>query len=393
MAYWDERWSGPNLGSLVRQVLGLTYAVFLMLPSLLSLQPGSRVACYAVAALIWLALATQLVVSVYRAGARIARLRSRPATLLALMAPLPLLLRLYPAYSFIILMLAFVVQVREYARGNRALFSLLAMAGVTLVAAIGMSAAENSQGPSGIDTFPDALLWALSELFRFGGVIDLHPNTEDGKVLGIVVILSGVLFAAVLISTFTSWLVAEDRQSAESNTSSNMEETVERAVRRALVVALGEDGLEKYEARAELDRTARRSVEGADVGVWVDMDRVLGHRPRAWRTSRKDLATEAMPRLLSRTAADWARIAGVEGRVVPHLVLEGGAREFRLTPEQEGSTEVKVERVSSADDFILLEAREGDVVITDGPRLVDKLSRPDEHRHVRVLGLAAIDSQ
>jgi hypothetical protein len=181
-------------------------------------------------------------------------------------------LSLFGGWSGDLAVLAFIVffmlELRHVAKGQPTLYALAAITGVTVVVALMMADAEQEFAESKIKSGGQALFWVASQIFRFGTLSEVKPVSASGNVLGIVAIISGVLFAAFLFSAVTAWAVGTTAHESEREMSS----TVREAVREALIEA----GV--IPRQAEEVRQMQRLV--------IDVDRVVGHEPRTWWSDR-----------------------------------------------------------------------------------------------------------
>ena len=162
----------------------------------------------------------------------------------------------------------FMLELRHVVRRRPTLYALAAITGVTVVVALVMADAEQDYPESKIRSGGQALFWVASQIFRFGTLTEVKPVSASGNILGIVAIISGVLFAAFLFSAVTAWAVGVSAHDADRS----IDSTVREAVREALIEA----GV--IPRQAEEVRQMQRLV--------IDVDRVVGHEPRTWWADR-----------------------------------------------------------------------------------------------------------
>jgi len=85
---------------------------------------------------------------------------------------------------------------------------------ITFVAALAVTNAERGVSGSNINSFGDGIWWAFVTLSTVG-YGDMSPVTVVGRVIGVILMLSGVLLLGVIAATMASWLVQHSQTAAE----------------------------------------------------------------------------------------------------------------------------------------------------------------------------------
>jgi len=354
--YLSARWSGNRLRSILRLILGSALSLVVILPDVAD-TPISRATPFFIAGSIFGLALLAVAIATLAAGKFKARAwKEVIATLVLLITSL--INGVVPTWvwSDELAVAGFIVfylyELRGIVRSNPALYAALAIAGIICVASVSMADAEEVSPDATITSAGVALTWAISQVLRAGAVVDVEPVTPAGDVLGFIIILSGVLFTAVLISSVTAWAVRKG--------SSSSADSIRQQVRQALVdVGLVSDPHAPEEAESR-----RR--------VFVDVDHFVGSRPRNWWRSRI-LATEDL--LNELVTADLADLAPEDGRpVILVAVLEGPSAELATDLRDPSWTFDLVEAGASADDWLLEHATPADLVITNDRHFAERLN-------------------
>lgn len=79
--------------------------------------------------------------------------------------------------------------------------------------------AERGQQGANIETFGDALWWAMATMITVG-YGDLYPVTTEGRLVGVVLMVTGIGIIGVVSATFASWLIDRVHQLQRENSPS-----------------------------------------------------------------------------------------------------------------------------------------------------------------------------
>lgn len=255
-------------------------------------------------------------------------------------------------------------------------FSLIAILGILVITSVFLADVEEEAGEGNMKTFPQALWWGLGQIFRFHRSVSFYaPKTETGNIIGIAVVLSGVLFSAVLLSALTSWAVnsSRSRKDAKSN-DALIAKAVDAAVLRAVGATMGPEAAEAFARASVPDPERGPPTQGDEVRVWIDADRVVGTRPRGWWESRRQSIPAFVDSLRERGAPGVSEITHGKPALLV-AVVEGSGR---AQPEGESTTAdgqrlLVIHAEQTADELIEEQASAPDVVITDEPSLVQAM--------------------
>ena len=201
----------------------------LTVPWLLDVSGTLTVINWACAATLWVGLAAEYIVRLVRSRDRRSFVRHAVATPLLLASPLLMMLNVPAALVVTVLMVAFVIELRHFAFGHQFIMALTAVIGIGLIAAIAMAIFERNAPSSQLRTVGDTLTWAMSTVLDVRGD-DAQPVTSNGRILGIVLVLCGVLFTWAMFSQITSWILGGQRRSLDRD-------SVDAIVRQAIADA------------------------------------------------------------------------------------------------------------------------------------------------------------
>lgn len=354
--YMSARWSGGRLRSAIRLALGSALAAMAIVPDVLNV-PRNLLAPYNIAGyILWILLAC-LVVATLVAG-RFSR-RSWvevTATLIFLTTSVVSHFDLLGRWSSEAEVTGFIIfylyELRGIVRSNPAVYASLALAGVVALASVSMADEEYNQPGATITSPGKAMIWGLGQVFRFGTLVDEKPVTSTGEFLGFLVILSGLLFTAVLLSTITAWAVRQSSERRESD-----------SVRRQVMQALVDAGLVVDPWSPTGASTPSR--------VFVDVDHYVGSDPRNWLRSRVLASRDVLDELEN---ADLAALPGGNSRPWQLVaVLEGPSGELAEDIGDNDWDFARIDAESSAADWILRHATAQDVVVTCDEKLRARL--------------------
>ncbi|MDR2703738.1 MAG: potassium channel family protein [Cellulomonadaceae bacterium] len=117
---------------------------------------------------------------------------------------------------------------------------------ITFVAALAATSAERGVPNSSIQSFGDGLWWAFVTLTTVG-YGDMSPVTIVGRIVGVVLMLSGVLLLGVIAASLASWLV---EHSGNANTAAHQRQAADISLAVAGISAL-EDNVSKLTSDVE----------------------------------------------------------------------------------------------------------------------------------------------
>ena len=101
-------------------------------------------------------------------------------------------------------------------RGRVAIYVSGGAALVLFVASLAMLDAERGHRDAGIQTFGDALWWAVTTVTTVG-YGDRYPVTETGRFVAAGLMLAGIALLGVVTASFASWLIEKVQEVEEES--------------------------------------------------------------------------------------------------------------------------------------------------------------------------------
>ncbi|MCB0904417.1 MAG: hypothetical protein H6524_07625 [Actinobacteria bacterium] len=166
----------------------------------------------AIVAVLWVLLLITWIRQLRGETGRLAFVLRHPALPMLLVAPLFLILFWDPIW-FILIVAAFILELRQLSAGDGFTFSFVLIVFVGVMSGLAMAELENNQQGSGIHGPGDAFGWAFGGLLRIDTGTDFAPTTADGKFLGVVVSVCGILAASMFTAKLVAWILGEDKSS------------------------------------------------------------------------------------------------------------------------------------------------------------------------------------
>lgn len=384
--YVSDAWSGDRPRRLVTLILGALYVTFLAVPYLRDLPalagptPESATPWFVAAAIVGVLLLGMCVYFFVKASSpKIGVLKVLPG-ILVLLTPVPALLGLQPEIGLVFVFAAFLMTIRDLARGHAMTFSVIAVFGILLISSIFMADAEAEAAQGRMWHWWQAMFWGAGQIFHFNRAVDIYdPQSNLGKWIGIAVVLAGVLFSAVLLSALTSWAVNSSRKGKDAKANDKLiSDAVDKAMARALAVMSGPAAAAAFVAASAKPEVPQPVPAPGEQRVWIDVERIVGSQPMSWWESRRVTVPAYVERLRSAGPSAIPPLSG-SSRVLLVAVVEGGGR---AEPEGEtvtasGERLVVVHAADSTADEIADRVRAGDVVVTDDPALLQTLQDHD----------------
>lgn len=354
-------WAGPRLRSAVRLTLGMGLAAVATIPVLLDIPRDRTAPLLIVGVLLTVALIASIVMTLrLEEYSRSAWLEVMPAIGLIIVLAVALVIpwEVFSPWVGDLFVIAFVVyylvELRGVVKSHPAWYATLSLAGVVVLISLAMADVEAAVPGREISNAGQALLWASAQVLRAGSLVTYGPVTTMGAWLGFVIILSGVLFAAVLFSAITAWAVRhghEEKGDSSRSGGDGVGDQVMRVLRDAGVIG-------------------PESFKQPDPLMYVDADWIVQRQKGGWWTSRERVTERYVARVR----------AGCSGFVPTEIIAVGhdAARPRRLDsrnrdPFQAGEGPV-VEWAADPAGLILDRVRPGDTVVTGRRSLVERLA-------------------
>lgn len=163
---------------------------------------------YILVSVLWLVLLIFFIVELRRSAKPLAFAKQNPSIPLLLLSPLFLFLN-WDAIWFVMIITAYIFELRRHSAGDGFTFSFALIAFVGLLAALTMVELENDNPESQFTSPSDAVYWAFGGLLRINTGRSYTPMTEDGRFLATTVAVCGVIAASMFTAKLVSWVVGE----------------------------------------------------------------------------------------------------------------------------------------------------------------------------------------
>ncbi|UQX86940.1 potassium channel family protein [Jatrophihabitans telluris] len=205
---WERRTEWPLAGSAA--VFLAAYAWPILEPSLVH---GWRRACEITVYAAWLLFAVDYTARVVLADRRLHFVLHHLPDLAAVALPVLRPLRLLRLIALIRVLNR---RATDSLQGRVALYVSSSVVVVIFVAALAELDAERGHIGARIQTFGDAVWWAITTVTTVG-YGDRYPVTTDGRLVAVGLMLAGIALIGVVTASIASWLIANVR-AAEADT-------------------------------------------------------------------------------------------------------------------------------------------------------------------------------
>lgn len=381
--YVSEAWSGDRPRRLLNLLVGGVFVVLLLIPYVDEL-PRSEATPWliaaAVVAVVLLGLAAYQFVTAR--NRRTGLLEAMPDVLVVL-TPVPALVGWPTELGLIFVLAAFLISIRDLARGHAMAFSLIAVFGVLVITSFVLAEVEEEAAEGNMRNAWEAMFWGLGQIFRFHRSVSYYaPKSELGNFVGIAVVLAGVFFSAVLISAITAWAVNSTRKKSDMRHDDELiAKAVASAVERAVGSVLGPEAAAKVAASFVVPQETGPAARPGEQRAWIDVDRAVGDLPFGWWTSRRIAVPDYLRDVREASDLPWGLDSGQAPFLVAVVEGAGCAEPEGETPTASGARLAVVHAPQAAkrdgggatSAVILERVAAGDVVVTDRPELVARL--------------------
>jgi voltage-gated potassium channel len=244
-----ERFSRAVDGPLT--VLALLMIPLIVLPLVVDLSPGTEAAFLAIDYLIWAVFATEYAIKLYLAPNRRRFVAHHIPDLIIVVVPMLRPLRVLRSVRLLRLLrlvrlAAFAAKGLHEARGilrHRGLnWVLLIVLILNLIAAAAVLEFERGNPQANINSYPDALWWAVTTITTVG-YGDRFPMSPAGRGVAVVLMIAGIAMFGVITATIAAYFV---EQKAEEDLAGRLDQIMKR--------------LDTIEERFQSDEQARRGV-------------------------------------------------------------------------------------------------------------------------------------
>ena len=176
--------------------------------------PTTSKILYIVVSVVWLLLLAMYIHDLIRTTEPLHKyVWKHPAIPMLLIAPLFLLLY-WDAVWFVLVIAAYILELRQHSAGNAFTFSFCLIIFVGVLAALAMAELENDVIGSQFHGPGDSLLWAFGSLLRIDTGKTFSPVTQDGKFLAVVIQVSAILAASMFTAKLVGWVMGTSKPGA-----------------------------------------------------------------------------------------------------------------------------------------------------------------------------------
>jgi voltage-gated potassium channel len=151
----------------------------------------------------WMAFAFDLIFGIWRAGDKKTYLKKHPLEVASLLLPFLRPLRLVRVISFGGLVLQKVAIGRQFAITIKVAIASIFIA---YIAAIQITISERTVEGSNIKNFGDGIWWAVTTVTTVG-YGDRFPVSTEGRILAVLLMLTGISLVGVITASVASWFV------------------------------------------------------------------------------------------------------------------------------------------------------------------------------------------
>jgi hypothetical protein len=263
--WWSSLTGRKGFRSSVRLALIAVYSIVFMWGGFFDWAGWSETVLWSLAAVLWVTIAVVFVRELVRSRSTLQHVRVHPSLPLLLVAPAFLWIVWMPIAAFILVVIAYVLELRHHSAGDGFLFSFGLVLFIGVFAGLSMVEIESEEAESSLRTPSDAIFWAFASLLKINYGRALTPQTEDGRVLATVVGICAILGASLFTAQVVSWVVGskKDREdeAAEDEAGDRVRETTDRE--DAILAELAAIRGELADLRTRMDAPGPRPDDGA----------------------------------------------------------------------------------------------------------------------------------
>lgn len=205
-----DRWERRTAGTLT--ALAVLFIVVYAVPILWPSTPGGwRTTCEVANLVIWALFAVDYGVRLRLSQDRVRFLRSHLFDLAVLILPM---LRPLRMLRLVTALLVLNRRTERWTRGRLALYVGASTAILVLVAGLAVLDAERGSPDGSIDTYLEALWWAVVTITTVG-YGDLYPTTVSGRLVALGLMIGGIGLIGFVTGSLATWIVERVSDTAE----------------------------------------------------------------------------------------------------------------------------------------------------------------------------------
>lgn len=200
-------WNRPGFRSALRLGTFALYSLVVVWGGFFEWPGALEILLWTVAWLLWVALLVMLIRDLKGVDHKGRYLLTHLSIPLLLIAPLFMWFTWLPILSIVLVLVAYVLELRYHSAGDGFLFSLGLVVFVGVIAGFSMVEIESDAPASTLRTLSDGVFWAFTSLLRINYGKAISPVTEDGRDLAVVVGVCAVIGASLFTAQVVSWIV------------------------------------------------------------------------------------------------------------------------------------------------------------------------------------------
>ena len=217
-------WHRPGFRSAVRLGTFALYSLVVVWGGFFEWPGTLETLLWTLAWILWVVLLVMLVRELRGVDHKVRYVLGHLSIPLLLIAPFFMWFTWLPILSIVLVLVAYVMELRYHSAGDGFLFSLGLVVFVGIIAGFSMVEIENDAPESTLRTLSDGIFWAFTSLLRINYGKAVSPVTEDGRDLAVVVGICAVLGASLFTAQVVSWVVgAKDKDQQESDDDATVE--------------------------------------------------------------------------------------------------------------------------------------------------------------------------
>jgi hypothetical protein len=209
-------WQRQSVRSSTRLALIAVYSIVFMWGGFFDWAGWTETILWSLGAVLWIVIAVVFVREIVRSERTLHHIRVHPSLPLLLVAPAFLWITWMPIGAFILVVVAYVLELRHHSAGDGFLFSFGLVLFIGVFAGLSMVEVESEDNESSLRTPSDAIFWAFASLLKINYGRALTPQTDDGRILATVVGICAILGASLFTAQVVSWVVGSKRDKEEA---------------------------------------------------------------------------------------------------------------------------------------------------------------------------------
>ncbi|MDP1877764.1 MAG: ion channel [Actinomycetota bacterium] len=217
-------WRRKGVRSGLRLSLLAAYSITFMWGAYLEWEGATQTVVWLLGAVLWIAVLALYLREIATAANRRRYLARHLSLPLLLVAPALLWFTWFPLGAFLVVVVAYVLELRNHSAGDGFLFSFGLVVFIGIFAGLSMVEIENDNPDSSLKSPSDALFWSFASLLKINYGKAMSPETHDGRILATVVGVCAILGASLFTAQIVSWVVGGQKDQVEADEADEAEE-------------------------------------------------------------------------------------------------------------------------------------------------------------------------